>query len=164
MSDLDAFVMNSESANSAAESLILESRLSEISRIQPWIEELASLHAIPDRTCYAMNLCLEEVVSNIVRHGHSSESSDPVKVNFQPHRGGFYALVVEDTAPPFNPLLVPDPHAPRSLDEMSGGGQGIHLLKQFADEIEYQGLPNGNRLIISFIFSSETPRRKNIHA
>jgi anti-sigma regulatory factor (Ser/Thr protein kinase) len=143
--------MNTESANSAANPLILESRLSEISRIPPWIDELASLYAIPEHTRYAMDLCLEEVISNIVRHGHSSDSAGIVKIRFLPDRRGFYAAVVEDTAPHFNPLLVPAPSLPNSLDAISDGGLGIHLLRQFADAIEYESMPTGNRLIISFL-------------
>jgi len=143
--------MNSESANSAANPLILQSRLSEISRIPPWIEELASHHAIPEQTSYAIDLCLEEAVSNIVRHGHTSDSGATVTVTFLPDRGGFYTFVIEDTAPPFNPLLVPAPPLPTSLDEISNGGHGIHLLRQFADAVEYESVPTGNRLIISFL-------------
>jgi serine/threonine-protein kinase RsbW len=149
---------DSESANSTAESLTLHARLSELSKIPSWLDELASLYPIPERTRYAMDLCLEEVISNIIRHGHSNESSDVVKVSFLPDRNGFVALVVEDAAPPFNPLLAPVPECPRSLDEMPTGGQGIHLLKRFADAIEYESVPGGNRLIISFL-RSEVARR-----
>ena len=149
---------DSESANSTAESLTLQARLSELSKIPSWLDELASLYAIPERTRYAMDLCLEEVISNIIRHGHCSESNAVVKVSFLPDRNGFTALVIEDVAPPFNPLLAPIPEFPRSPNEMSTGGQGIYLLKHFADAVEYEPLPGGNRLIISFL-RSEIARR-----
>jgi len=149
--------MNSYSANTPAECLTLESKLSEISRVvPPWIERLASLHAISDRTRYAMDLCLEEVLSNIVRHGYACESSRAIIIRYVSQRDGF-TLVVEDEAPPFNPLITEDPPIPRSLENASVGGQGIHLVKQFADAIEYEPMPSGNRLIIKFI-SPETSR------
>jgi serine/threonine-protein kinase RsbW len=148
--------MYSQSANTAEECLTLESSLSEIARVPPWIEKLASLHAIPDRTRYAMNLCLEEVLSNIIRHGYAGKSGQAIIIRHVARRDGFFTLVVEDEAPPFNPLIVRDPLLPRSLEDVSGGGQGIHLLKQFADAVEYEPKPTGNRLIISFLSSGSS--------
>jgi serine/threonine-protein kinase RsbW len=154
--------MNSYSPNTTAECLILESKLSEINRVPPWIERLASLHVIPDRTRYAMDLCLEEVLSNIIRHGYKGKADGVMRIRYLAHRDGFFTLVVEDEAPPFNPLVVADPPFPRSLEDISGGGQGIHLLKQFADAVEYEPTRTGNRLIISFIYpgSSRCPSPK----
>lgn len=57
----------------------------------------------------------------------------------------------EDEAPPFNPLVVREPPFPRSLEDISEGGHGIHLLKQFADEVNYELKATGNRLILSFM-------------
>jgi len=39
-------------------------KLSEIARVPPWPESLAARHAIPSRVQFAMDLCLEEVLSN----------------------------------------------------------------------------------------------------
>src|ERR1700686_4215561 len=145
--------MNSYSANTTAEELILESKLSEIDRVPPWIERLAPLHAIPDRTRYAMDLCMEEVLSNIIRHGYPSNVEGFIRIRCLTHRDGYITLVVEDEAPPFNPLLFQASPLPGSLGDNWGGGQGIHLLKQFADALEYEPKPTGNRLIISFMNS-----------
>jgi anti-sigma regulatory factor (Ser/Thr protein kinase) len=144
-------MMYNHSANTAGECLTLESRLSEIARVPPWIEKLASVHAIPDRTRYAMDLCLEEVLSNIIRHGYAGESDHAIMIRYVARRDGFFTLIVEDEAPPFNPLIGRDLPLPSSLDDVSGGGRGIHLLKQFADAVEYEPKPTGNRLIIRFI-------------
>jgi anti-sigma regulatory factor (Ser/Thr protein kinase) len=143
--------MNSFRSNTTADCLTLESKLSEIARVPPWIERLASLHAIPGRTRFAMDLCLEEVLSNIIRHGYSGKEESVISIRYLTDRDGFFTLVVEDEAPPFNPLAVRDPPSPQSLEDISEGGQGIHLLKQFADAVEYELKPTGNRLIISFI-------------
>lgn len=143
--------MDSHDANTDRELLVLESKLSEIARVPPWLESLAALHAIPSRTQFAMDLCLEEVLSNIIRHGYGGESSHEIAIRYQTQRNGFFTFVVEDHASLFNPLTVPSPPVPRALEDISGGGQGIHLLRQSADTIEYEPMPNGNRLIIGFI-------------
>ena len=143
--------MDSYDANADRERLTLKSRLSEITRVPPWLESLAALHAIPSRIQFAIDLCPEEVLSNIIRHGHSGESSHEIVIRYQTHRDGFFTFVVEDDAPLFNPLSIPRPPVPRTLEDMSEGGQGIRLLKQSADAIEYEPMSNGNRLIITFI-------------
>ena len=142
--------MNTDNANVDCESLTLESKLSEISRVPPWIDKLSLAHAIPIETQFAMELCLEEVLSNIVRHGYAGESDHTVFIRYEMPRDAFITLIVEDEAPPFNPLLVQAPPTPQSLQNLSAGGQGIRLLKQFANELKYERKPSGNRLIISF--------------
>jgi serine/threonine-protein kinase RsbW len=144
-------IMDSHDANPDRERLTLESKLSEIARVPPWLESLAARHAIPSRIQFAMDLCLEEVLSNIIRHGYGGESGHEIAIRYQTHREGLLTFVVEDEAPLFNPLTVPHPPVPRSLEDVSRGGQGIHLLKQSADAIEYEPMSNGNRLIISFV-------------
>ena len=79
-----------------------------------------------------------------------------IRIRCLTNRDGYITLVVEDEAPPFNPFLFQGPPLPRSLGDISGGGQGIHLLKQFADALEYEPKPTGNRLIISFISSGSS--------
>jgi RNA polymerase sigma factor (sigma-70 family) len=37
-----------------------------------------------------------------------------------------------------------------SLEEITVGGQGVRLLRRFADALEYQATPTGNRLSIGF--------------
>jgi serine/threonine-protein kinase RsbW len=143
--------MNTPTAKTDGETFTLESKLSEIARVPPWIERLADRHGIPGRIQFAMDLCLEEVLSNIIRHGYAGDSNHTLVVRHQNDRDGRFILIVEDQSPPFNPLLVQDPAAPQSLEGISGGGHGIQLLKQFADAIEYEAMSNGNRMTMTFV-------------
>lgn len=148
--------MNTDAMETDGECLTLESKLSEIARVPPWIEKLAARHGIPSRIRFAMDLCLEEILSNIVRHGYGSEPNHALVIRHRINREGSFTLVVEDQAPRFNPLLVSDPPVPHSLEEVSGGGHGIHLLKQFADAIDYEPMSNGNRITITFVAHGST--------
>jgi anti-sigma regulatory factor (Ser/Thr protein kinase) len=65
-------------------------------------------------------------------------------------RDGHFIFVVEDEAPLFDPLAVPEPPAPRSIEEARVGGNGVHLLRHFADTLEYQATPTGNRLTMGW--------------
>jgi len=142
--------MNRNGANTIEELLTLQSKLSEIALIPAWIEQLASRHGIPKHTQFAMDVCLEEVLSNIIRHGYAGAPDHTILVRCTIPRKDYLTLIVDDEAPPFNPLLSQDFPSPRSLDRTSAGGRGILLLKQFADTVNYELKPKGNRLTISF--------------
>jgi serine/threonine-protein kinase RsbW len=146
----DQRIMTGDGQDTTGERLNLQSRMSELARISPWVERLASKHTIPESTKFAMNLCLEEVLSNIVLHGYSSEPDHSIAVQFVNPREGNFVFVVEDEAPPFNPVVVPKLPAMGSIEEVQVGGQGIRLLRKFADTLEYQATPAGNRLSIGF--------------
>jgi serine/threonine-protein kinase RsbW len=130
--------------------LTLRSQLSELSRVYVWIEGLASQHAFTNDTQFAMRLCLEEVLSNIIRHGYSGQPDRSINVRFRNPREGCFVFVVEDEAPLFNPLNVPEPPPIKSVEEIPAGGRGIRLLRHFAQALEYQSTPTGNRLSIGF--------------
>jgi serine/threonine-protein kinase RsbW len=97
-----------------------------------------------------MNLCLEEAISNIIRHGYSGNPDHSIAIRFTSPREDYIILVVEDEAPPFNPVESPELPLLSSLEEIAVGGQGVRLLRRFADVLEYQATPTGNRLSIGF--------------
>jgi serine/threonine-protein kinase RsbW len=133
--------------NRVADRLLLRSQLSEVAQLPAWIESLVSRHGIPENVGFAMNLCLEEAVSNVIRHGYGADTDGPVIVRFTMPRQGFFVFLVEDDARHFNPLDVP---APDPSAKVGVGGRGIHFLRHFADELEYELTPTGNRLRIAF--------------
>jgi serine/threonine-protein kinase RsbW len=142
--------MTGNGKDTTGEQLTLRSRMSELAQVSPWIERLATRHAIPASTQFAMNLCLEEVLSNIVRHGYSGKPDHSIAVHFASPRDDYFVFVIEDQAPPFNPMDAPELPAVSSVDETPIGGQGIRLLRRFADALEYQATSTGNRLSIGF--------------
>lgn len=142
--------MTGNGDHTSGTSLNLQSRISDLARVRPWIECLASKYSIPDRTQFAMNLCLEEVLSNIIRHGYGGQPGQSIAVHFTAEQNGQFVFIVEDEAPPFDPVGSPVLPALNSLDEAQIGGQGIRLLRQFAGALEYQRTPGGNRLTIGF--------------
>src|ERR1700674_5802162 len=99
--------MTGNSTKHTEERLALQSRLSEIAQLSPWIGRLASRHAIPGNVQFAINLCLEEAISNIICHGYGGQANRSVIVRFTMPRERHFVFVVEDEAPRFNPLEKP---------------------------------------------------------
>ena len=142
--------MTPDGKETTVESLTLRSQLTDMARLPVWIEILASRYAIPNQTQFAINLCLEEAVSNVILHGYSSQPDGLITVRFDQPREDYYVFDVEDEAPLFNPINAPEPLPADSLDDFPVGGQGIRLLRQFADSLEHQATQKGNRLSIGF--------------
>lgn len=142
--------MTGSGTHTSEERLTLRSQLSELSQLPAWIERLASEHAIPQDTQFAMNLCLEEALSNIIRHGYSGSPDHSMSVRFMNPAESHFVLVVEDEAPHFNPVDAPELPAVGVDDQEGVGGQGIRLLRRFAETLEYQATPSGNRLSMGF--------------
>lgn len=137
-----------------AERVTLRSRFSDLPLLYSWVEVLVSKYAIPGDTKFAIDLCLEEVVSNVIRHGYRGEPDHSVRVSFESPRESLLVFVVEDEAPRFDPVASAE-LPPVSAEDQSGlGGQGIRLLRKFANSLTYQPTPTGNRLSIGFLAAS----------
>ena len=139
------------------ERLSLQVDIAQIAQVPSWIERLAAIYRIPDKVQYASNLCLEEVLSNIILHGHNGDAAKgAILVRFLTPRPGCFVFIVEDEAPHFNPLEQPELPALNPNEDMRIGGQGIRFLREFANALEYEPLTIGNRL--KMFFSSEAFR------
>src|ERR1700685_4486692 len=76
--------------------LVLGSQLSEMERLPVWIDSLADAYNIDENVKFAINLCLEEVVSNVIRHGYSNEEGQFLTVDCSSPRPGKFVFTVED--------------------------------------------------------------------
>ena len=134
--------------------LELDSQLSELMRAQAWIEQLADFHGLGDETRFAVQLCMEEALANVVLHGYRSEPGHPIVIRSRVSDGTLY-LAIEDEAPPFAPS-EPAPSngdVPANLESITPGGNGIRLLRRFAGSLAYERLSDGNRLTLGFAVS-----------
>jgi len=138
--------------------LTIQSRLDDLVPLWPWAESIAEEHAAPASTRFAIHLCLEEAISNIIRHGYGGQPGRPISVEFSVTHGEL-VFTIEDEAPPFDPLAYsgnvdasagPLRDASSSPGEIPLGGQGIRLIRKFAGSIAYTQLAHGNRLTLRF--------------
>jgi serine/threonine-protein kinase RsbW len=138
------------SVQTSEEVLVLQSELGDLARVPPWIERMACAHAIPPNTEFAMNLCLEELLSNIIRHGYSNEPGHAISICFSAIRKNEFELAIEDQALPFDPLTAAISPLEETLEGRRRGGLGIRLVRSFAGSMKYEALAGGNRLTLRF--------------
>lgn len=115
-------------------------------RLYEWLDEQEAALPIPDGVAYAVRLCLEEAVANLVLHA-PAVGDITVDLAWQ---DDVLVAAVEDHGPPFDPRTVPTPARPASLDDALPGGLGITLMRSFASDIDYETAPGRNRLTFKF--------------
>lgn len=101
-------------------------------------------HALGERTRYVLELVLEEILSNAVRHvsGHERRGV-AVTVTI---RGPAVSLEFEDRGRPFDPTDEAEQRLGQPGDEH--GGFGLHLVRGFVDGWEYDHRDGANRLTV----------------
>lgn len=133
--------------------LVLDSKLTELGRAQSWVEALANRVGLSAEKRYAISLCLEEALANVVLHGYRNEPGHPIVLRSW-LSGGTLSFAIEDKAPHFpteGDPVIPEAYKPGSLESLTPGGHGIRLLRHFAGSVFYEKLPDGNRLTIGFL-------------
>ncbi len=138
------------------EQLTLCSRLADLVLVTPWVDRVAADLGLSANQRFAIDLCLEESISNVIRHGLANDCTHSVVVRSIVHEtqgARELQFQVEDDAPYFNPLAVPitqSSAAPASIEDIAEGGRGIGLLRHYAGSLGHEALPVGNRLTIGF--------------
>ena len=115
----------------------LPASLAEVERLNHVIRRFGELHEIPGRTLYAVNLALDEIVTNIILHGCDPGHSELIAVRMEAGRGELHCEI-RDSGRAFNPLDAPLPDLTGPLEKRTLGGLGIHLVRSLMDTVDYQ--------------------------
>jgi anti-sigma regulatory factor (Ser/Thr protein kinase) len=127
--------------------LCLTLTVAEMGRLSAWLDEQEGRLSIPAKVAFAVRLCVEEVVANLINHTPSENAQIAVEIGWQDCA---IVVLVEDHGPPFDLRSAPEPTRPANLDEAEPGGLGIQLVRSFASEIDYEPGPELNRLTMRF--------------
>jgi serine/threonine-protein kinase RsbW len=126
----------------------IANRVGELRPLSTWAIGAARELGCPADRCADLDLCLNEVVSNIIRHGYDDDLPHEIGVELT-RESGMLVLRIEDDARPFDPLGMRVTQ-PTTLDEAGPGGRGIPLIREAADSATYERRERGNRLTLRF--------------
>ncbi len=128
--------------------LALAGGLTSVGEASAWVRTLAAQHGVAKELAENLDLCLNEVLANIVDYAYAGA---PGEIDLELCLdASSVALVIEDAGPAFNPLEFAEPTIPASLETATIGGFGIYLVRQFADACHYERHNNHNRLTLCF--------------
>ena len=122
---------------------------------KPGIDSVRQIQEFVGETFLALNsnknkqlkidLVIEEVVVNIVRHGCLGIENRIIDVGIDTTADSII-LEISDNGSAFNPLEQENPDVKAGLDQRHPGGLGIFLVKQIAKDIQYERKDNKNFL------------------
>ncbi len=112
----------------------------------------ASRH-VPDRAIHAVDLALEEHLTNVFHHAYAGSIEGVVRVRLA-CTGSFLEIEIEDEGPPFDPTGSGEVDVSVPLEQRAMGGLGIHLMRQFMDVLEYRREKGRNILRMTKRFES----------
>ena len=99
-------------------------------------EEFRRAHGLPDVACWRFPLALDEILSNIVRHGLGGPPAS-IGLIFSVD-ADYIAVAIVDQSGAFNPLLAPPPDTTSALEDRKPGGLGIALVREVMDDTRYE--------------------------
>jgi len=134
--------------NSNTIRLVLRNDLTELKRLAGWIEDWSQDRMSPDLS-FAVQLCLEEAVANVMMHRAGNDDRVEIAIELE-RNGDTLVACIEDSGPPFDPTQVPPPPLTPSLEEVNIGELGIQLMRSFANGMHYQRRHGRNRLTLCF--------------
>ena len=129
--------------------LLLRNDLAELERLTRWLEG-AIQHDLPPDVSFAVQLCLEEAVANVIMHGGGSGDRLEIAVEVE-RRDGTLVASIEDNGRQFDPTQAPARPRPTSLEDAKVGDLGIHLMRSFANGMHYERRDGRNRLTLRFL-------------
>jgi anti-sigma regulatory factor (Ser/Thr protein kinase) len=136
------------------ETLVVQADIAELARVSAWTDDIGERLALPASILFALHLCFEEAISNIVRHGfRDRETADGtdhdvcLELTREVHA---VTVTIEDRGAAFDPREALVPPTPTTIEEAEIGGLGIHLMRQFTQQMDYQRLDGTNRLTLRF--------------
>lgn len=126
-------------------SVIIPSSIESINRVEKIIDEISEQRDISQDLYGKILIATLEAVNNAISHGNNFAIDKKVKVEFRIIDNQF-TISVEDEGKGFNLSVIPDPTAPENIEKISG--RGIFIMRQYADELEFNDL--GNRSVMTF--------------
>ena len=117
--------------------IALVNDLKEITRVAEQIDEFCASRAIASEVAYAINLALDEILTNTISYGYDDDEPHRIEVSVHPEAEALVIVIVDDSAA-FDLSNAPTPDIGASLEERPLGGLGLFLVHQMMDSVKYR--------------------------
>jgi serine/threonine-protein kinase RsbW len=119
--------------------LTVKNDLREVERVNQILRDFWVRSALLEEFEAPVTMCLEEILSNVIRHGCVPGQDYDIRVRYSlDDVPGGIEVEVSDNARAFNPLALPTPDLTVPLERRKAGGLGVFLVRQMMDEVRYE--------------------------
>lgn len=93
----------------------------------------------------SLALSFSEAISNSMKHGNNYNKEKHVEIEVYLENNKLF-ISLKDEGKGFDISSVPDPTKPENI--LKESGRGIHIMKNFLDDLIYNFTPNGTQVIL----------------
>lgn len=129
----------------ALDELLLNNHLDELERLSVWVAECGERQAFSDRTLFALELVLTELVTNIIDYAFPAGGEHVIALTLQVGDLGIDVTVADDGVA-FDPTANEQVKLPTQLSDAPIGGLGVHLVKRYCESFTYQREAGRNQI------------------
>ena len=114
-----------------------------------WLEGLAQRDGWPARTLFALTLCADEALTNLISYASAPAGGAPLQLRLECTRScSGVRLSIEDNGAVFDPTAQASPALAASLDDARVGGHGLRLMRHYLRALHYQRQNDCNVLLL----------------
>lgn len=128
------------------EKKVFTNDLAEISRLNNWVEGFAQTYELGKDNGYRLMLVMEELVSNVIKYAFTDAGPHEFEVTLD-RAQELVRFSIHDHGRLFDPTAFYAQHVVSAkIEDRPVGGLGVHLVKQYCQDLVYQRDADGNHL------------------
>ena len=128
--------------------------IASLGEIFEFLGEFSDGHEIDERTTLCINLVIEELFTNMVRHNLGG--SDEIVISMERVDEQLRFELIDTEVEDFDLDTVDEVPVTAGIDDRRPGGLGIHLVRSLVDDLQYDYQTDDRRMRISVIKELET--------
>ena len=125
----------------------ITNRLEEVPQMMASIEDICTEEGIDEMTILGINLALEEAVVNVVNYAYPEGTVGDIEMEVNADAKAI-TFILRDHGKPFDPTAAKEVDITLSAEERQIGGLGIHLIRNYMDEVKYDYCDGQNVLTL----------------
>jgi len=115
-----------------------------LDEIFEFLGEFATNAGVDESTALMMDLVVEELFTNMVRHNEGG--GDRIAVGLERSGDQLRIELVDFDVEAFDPSSVPLPPLTAGIEERRPGGLGLHLVRSMVDELRFEYEPQARQM------------------
>lgn len=128
--------------------LEIGSDLAEIAVVAARVEAFCALHGLGSDVAHAVNLSLDELLTNTITHGFEGADEQHIEIALS-LEATTLTVQISDTGIAFDPSDAPVPDLESDIEDRQIGGLGVHFVREMMDSLSYRRHDGRNELTLT---------------
>jgi serine/threonine-protein kinase RsbW len=118
-----------------------------IGEVFAFLETFTDSQEIDEKTAFCINLVVEELFTNMVRHNEGG--GDRITLSVERRSDRVHLELVDFDVEPFDPETAEVPPVDAGIEERRPGGLGIYLVKKMVDDLNYDYQTESRKMLVT---------------